>query len=118
MNTCKRGPLNDVLTWDMYVTFPFILWDPLSKSTVQESRLYCPLCFDEGFPDNPLSRSREWCNGRLPRLNPRVLFDLDTITLLVSAVYKCQTGHEVVACHAGILQAVKMVMVFLRMKRK
>ena len=91
---------------DSYITYPYISWDPITQfqSIVKQNLLDCPLCLDDGFMSNPLFRSGEWFNGRLNRLNPRVVYDTHTCTLLVSCVYKCTHGHKVSACHAGILE--------------
>ena len=43
-------------------------------------------------------------DGRLTRLNPRIIFDTNTVVLLVSAVYKCCRSHEIAACHPHVLK--------------
>ena len=93
------------MTWEMYMTYPYMLWDPLSQHpSLFIGQLYCPLCDEDGAPLNNLLRSGEWYNGRLPRLNPRAIFDTNNVVLLVSAVYKCCRGHEIAACHPHILE--------------
>ncbi len=93
-------------TWDSYICYPYILWDPITQYQCIEKKhpFYCPLCSDDGCVSNPLFRSGEWFNGRLTRLNPRVVYGTHTCTLLVSCVYKCARGHQVSACHADILE--------------
>ena len=99
---------NTVVRWEMYITYPFMLWDPLSQyKTLFINKLICPLCSDNKDLSNALFRSGEWYNGRLARLNPRVIFDIHTCILLVSAVYKCSKGHEITACHPDVLHVLK-----------
>ena len=64
------------IRWEFYITYPYMLWDPLSqyKSRYQNSSPVCPLCSADGFSSNILFRSGKWYNGRIKRLNPRVLF--------------------------------------------
>ena len=99
---------NTVVRSEMYMTYPFMLWDPLSQyKTLFINKLICPLCSDNKDLSNALFRSGEWYNGRLARLNPRVIFDIHTCILLVSAVYKCSKGHEITACHPDVLHVLK-----------
>ena len=94
------------LTWDMYITYPYMLWDPLIhyKTFFSKNKLNCPLCSADGAFSNILRRSGKWFDGNSARLNPRVIFDLHTCTLLVSALYTCCRSHEIAACHPVILQ--------------
>jgi hypothetical protein len=100
------NPNYNKLNWEIYMTYPYMLWDPLSQypSLFMDNKLHCPLCHEDGVLSNNLLRSGEWYNGRLPRLNPRIIFDTNTVVLLVSAVYKCGRGHEIAACHPHVLE--------------
>ena len=69
--------------------------------------MICPLCTEDGFVQKILDRSGEWYNGRIKRLNPRVLYGTHTCTLLVSCCYKCACGHQITACHPDILKMLK-----------
>ena len=93
------------IRWEFYITYPYMLWDPLSqyKSRYQNSSPVCPLCSADGFSSNILFRYGKWYNGRIKRLNPRVLFGTHSCTLLVSCIYTCSVGHEIAACHPAIL---------------
>ena len=99
-------PNYNEMNWEMFMTYPYMLWDPLSQypSLFTDNKLYCPLCHEDGALSNDLLRTREWYNGRLPRLNPGVIFDTNTIVLLVRAGYKCCRGHEIAACHPNVLE--------------
>jgi hypothetical protein len=56
---------NTVVRWEMYITYPFMLWDPLSQyKTLFINKLICPLCSDNKDLSNALFRSGEWYNGR------------------------------------------------------
>ena len=98
------------ISWEMYITYPYLLWDPFSQyqPLFLTNKLNCPLCAEDGVVSTTLLRSGEWYNGRLTRLNPRVIFGTNSLLLLVSAVYKCSRGHEVSACHPNILEVVKL----------
>ena len=100
------SPKYNEINWEMYITYPYLLWDPLSQyhSLFIENKLCCPLCHEDGALSNNLLRSGEWYNGRLTRLNPRIIFDTNTVVLLVSAVYKRCRSHEIAACHPHILE--------------
>jgi hypothetical protein len=100
------GDMAKDTTWDLYITYPYILWDPITQYQCIDKihPFRCPLCSGDGCMPNPLFRSGEWFNGRINRLNPRVIYGTHTCTLLVSCVYKCARGHQVSACHADILE--------------
>ena len=98
-------------TWDSYITYPFILWDPLTQyqSVYKSSPVICPLCFTNGLTQEALCRAGKWFNGKESRSNPRVVFGTHTCVLLVSCVYRCAHGHEISACHSDILDKLKDV---------
>jgi hypothetical protein len=100
------GDMAKDTTWDLYITYPYILWDPITQyQCIDKIQPFCcPLCSDDGCMPNPLFHSGEWFNGRINQLNPRVVYGTHTCTLLVSCVYKCACGHQVSACHADILE--------------
>jgi hypothetical protein len=92
-------------TWELYITYPFILWDPLThyKDVYKSSPVICPLCLTNGLTQETLFRVGEWFNGRKKRSNPRIVFGTYACVLLVSCVYRCAHGHEISACHPAIL---------------
>ena len=93
-------------TCQSYITYPYILWDPLTQYHLFKlDPLFCPLCLMQ----IPISRTRKWFDGRMARLNPRVLFGTHTPVLLVSGLYRCPNGHEISACHPSILDKLKDV---------
>ena len=85
------GDIGKDAKWDLYITYPYILWDAITQYQCID-KIYCQLCSDDGFMPNPLFHSGEWFNGRIDWLNPRVVYGTHTCTLLVSR------GHQVSAC--------------------
>ena len=68
--------INEAITWEMYISYPYILWDPLThyKSLYANNKLMCLLCSEDGASLNVLFRTGEWYNGWLARLSPRIIF--------------------------------------------
>ena len=84
-----------------YLRPSVILWDPISQRTLQNGIVNCPRC---DLPDVCL-RPVHWKDGRNERNAPRLLFARNGVTYLVSRVYRCCNGHEVVAHDNSILQS-------------
>ena len=98
-------------TWDLYITYPFILWDPLTqyKNIFKSSAIICPLCLKNGLTQETLYRAGKWFNGKESRSNPRVVFGMHTCILLVSCIYRCAHGHEISACRADVLDKLEQL---------
>jgi len=78
-----------------------ILWDPVSQRTLQNRLVICPRCDVAGV----FLRPTHWKDGRNERNVPRLLFACNGVTYLVSKVYRCCNGHEIVAHYNSILQS-------------
>ena len=63
-------------TWDLYITYPFILWDPLTQyqSVYKSNPIFCPLCLMQ----QTLYRPGKWFYGKESRSDPRVVFGTST----------------------------------------
>lgn len=83
-----------------YLRPTLFLWDPVSQQTLQNGPLTCPRCDVAGACLLPAY----WKDGRNEINAPRLLFPRNGITYLVSRVYRCRTGHEIVAHDNSILQ--------------
>ena len=67
-----------VTSWDIYVTDPYILWDPLTQYHMlfEERKLKCPLCSADGALSNVLKRSGKWLTGHSARSTKSELFSM------------------------------------------
>ncbi len=77
-----------------------ILWDPLTQF---------PMFFGNGMPCPTPGCSQNlcllrWNTGSSAGHCPRFLHEMECISLLVSAVYRCVEGHEIVSTDPRILQ--------------
>ena len=100
----------------LYCVLPYTLFDPLCQfnALLDGNTLSCPKC--KAVPEHKscernilghLVNTRVWKNGRLERLNPRVIFDLTSPALLVYKQYSCTRGHrEINAVDVDILQQI------------
>ena len=77
-----------------------LLWSPLDIFP----NLCCPVCAD-ALVRTELSPLR-WQVGNSERTQPRKILSSKSIVLLVSHVYKCSQGHEVIAHDPGILSSI------------
>ena len=84
-----------------YLRPTLILWDPVSHRTLQNGIFHCPRC---DVADVCL-RPAHWKDGGNERNAPRLLFTRNGVTYLVSRVYRCCNGHEIVAHDNAILQS-------------
>lgn len=97
-----RSSLNSRL-WDPYhyQRPTLLLWDPVSQRTLQNGLVTRPRCDVAGVCLWPA----HWKDGRNERNAPRLLFSHNGVTYLVSRVYRCRNGHEIVAHDNSILQS-------------
>ena len=84
-----------------YLRPTLILWDPVSQRTLQNGLVICRRCDVAGI----CLRPTQWKDGRNERNVPRLLFARNGITYLVSRVYRCCNGHEIVAHDNSILRS-------------
>lgn len=77
-----------------------ILWDPISQCTLNNGHVKCPRCAGVDV----FLRVTHWKDGRNERNAPRLLFAQNGVTYLVSRVYRCSNGHEIIAHDESILQ--------------
>ncbi len=92
-------------TWvndpESYCALPYILFDPLCQfqALLKEDGITCPKCekdktLGKKIVLGHLVNSKNWKNGRLQRLNPRVIFDLTSPVVLMYKQYTCSLGHQ------------------------
>ena len=87
-----------------YSLHDIIIWDPLSFGP--SLFLWCPNCLDiHGF-NNGLKATR-WKEGKTACDRPRSLYGLHNEALLVSRVYICSKGHQIIAHDPSILSSVR-----------
>ncbi|KAJ7373400.1 hypothetical protein OS493_012993 [Desmophyllum pertusum] len=95
-----RSNLNRLPDPYHYLRPTLLLWDPVSQRTLQNGLVTCPRC---DVADICL-RPAHWKDGRNERNAPRLLFARNGVTYLVSRVYRCCNGHEIVAHDDSILK--------------
>ena len=76
-----------------------ILWDPICQRSLSGGIVRCPRCSG----DEIFLRPTHWKAGRNDYNSPRLLFTGRGVTYLVSRVYRCKNGHEIVAHDDSIL---------------
>ena len=70
-----------------------IIWDPLVTGLLES--LWCPNCIDNG--QNEVLKPTRWKDGKTACDQPRRLYGLSNDALLVSRVYVCCKGHQIIA---------------------
>ena len=70
-----------------------IIWDPLVTGLLES--LWCPNCIDNG--QNEVLKLTRWKDGKTACDQPRRLYGLSNDALLVSCVYVCCKGHQIIA---------------------
>lgn len=73
---------------------------------------YCPVCASAspGLSRVTLSPSR-WQVGNSDRTQPRKILSSRSVVMLVSNVYKCSHGHEVIGHDPGIINSISSLLV-------
>lgn len=94
LSSCLQDPYH-------FLRPTLILWDPVSQRTLQNGIFHCPRC---DVADVCL-RPAHWKDGQNEKNAPRLLFARNGVTYLVSRVYRCCNGHEIVAHDNAILHA-------------
>ena len=84
-----------------------LLWSPLEqfKSLILNVAL-CAVCTAAGRRDSRLTPSAKWQDGSTERRQPRKIHDSRGIVLLVSRIYKCKHGHEILGHDPSILSCI------------
>ena len=80
-----------------------LLWSPLEQ--FQLTNLQCPVCASAGITGAVLSPSR-WQCGTSERTQPRKILSPKGVVLLVSRVYKCTHGHEIIGHDPDIISCI------------
>ena len=78
---------------------PLILWSPFEQHPVS---MLCPKCEPQVQCDSQLN-AIDWCDGHSMHRQPRLIHCVHTNILLVSRVYRCKNGHEVLGHHPSII---------------
>lgn len=87
---------------EMFLMPPVIIWSPLEQFSMVS--VSCPKCTMLNVPNVPL-HARGWRNGMGgPRSDPRKIYGIYGIVLLVCRVYGCSKSHEVLGYHPGIIK--------------
>ena len=85
---CEDYFLPSVLIWDPYTAYP---------SFFPSGSIQCCSCGGS-------TRFQYWNDGSSSSTQPRVLHDMHNIVLLVSAVYRCDNGHKLLAHDESVLK--------------
>lgn len=88
---------------DAYTSPAILLWDVLHSYSV---RMLCPVCLSAGTSNN-LKRSGKWTDTTWSSAlyEPRMIYDLSNVVILVSHIYMCCSNHQVPSHHASIISA-------------
>lgn len=80
---------------EKYILLPYILFHPLAQMPFlfRDAPLVCPICQKDG-ETSTLASTDNWRDGRNSRSQPRLIYGMDCVVLLVSKVYKCPNGHN------------------------
>ena len=82
-----------------YYVPDILLWDPLTQFTVE---LSCPHCLTTGIANQ--LRATRWKDGKTSYDQPRKLYCIQRHVLLVSRVYRCTNGHQILANDPWLLE--------------
>lgn len=83
-----------------------LLWSPLEQyQNLLTEEVQCPVCASSGIQRIQLSPSR-WQQGTSERTQPRKIHTSRSIVLLVSRVYKCSQGHEILGHDPSIIDCI------------
>lgn len=101
---CPKTLMENNVGPEMYLMPPIIVWSPLEQFSM--INFECPKCGALDIHGITL-HARGWRDGMSgPRSDPRKIYGVHSITLLVCRVYACSKNHEVLGCHPGILRAI------------
>ena len=74
---------------------PLLIWSPLEQYP-GSIHIVCPKCKKD-------LNAIDWCDGHTARHCPRLIHDINSCCLLVSRIYKCKDGHEILGHHSEVL---------------
>lgn len=87
-----------------YTLPKIILWDPLNQLYCFRGNMFCP--HDDHCEGRSVLYPLKWKDGRTDRDMPRQLYGTNGPVLLVSRVYRCSLGHEIVGHDARLLESI------------
>ena len=91
----------------IYLFPPVIVWSPVEQfNDALPITVKCPKCVLSDDANQPLAAVRWQCGADSERSEPRKIYGIDGVTVLIGRVYKCSRGHEVVGYHPGILEQI------------
>lgn len=69
--------------------------------------VYCPVCASvSGGLSKVVLSSLRWQDGNSERTQPRKILSSRSVVLLVSRVYRCSHGHEIIGHDPGIISSI------------
>lgn len=93
------GQVTDCLA---YISPPILIWDAF-KCYRDVKGIYCHICRCKGV-SSTLRITSMWTDGEKGNVYPpRVIYDMSTFVILVSAIYKCPLNHLVPSHHPTVL---------------
>ena len=103
---CLQSPQESLRSTILFLFLPVILWSPLEQFSNILPDVKCPKCIALGLNGVSLCATG-WRNGAEgERSEPRKVYGIDGVTLLVGRVYKCSKGHEVLGYSPEILRKI------------
>ena len=100
--------LSDIPTNPATLIFPHVIvWNPLIQSPALKQSL------DKYPRDNCccVLQFFTWADGRRKGMQPRIIHSVQSMVLLVGAVYRCSQDHIVYSTDASLLQRLNKVQV-------
>ena len=88
-----------------FVMPPCILWSPVEQ---YPSDYTCPKCTSNLIDLQMTLRPARWQDGSNPQSTPRKIHGVDGPIIVISRVYRCPKGHEVLGYHPNILSQVPL----------
>ena len=87
---------------------PILIWSPIEQWQSIKDKHMCPVCA-EGAVHGSLLAPYRWLDGSSEKAQPRKIHDSHGIILLVSRVYRCSRGHEILGHDPSILEKLPQV---------
>lgn len=90
---------------------PILIWSPIEQwRSIMTHQPVCPVCA-EGAVHGSLLAPYRWLDGSSDNAQPRKIHDSHGIMLLVSRVYRCSSGHEILGHDPFILKKLPQALV-------
>eukprot|EP00111_Clytia_hemisphaerica_P008453 TCONS_00024677-protein len=79
-----------------------IIWEPLTTN----EELYCPHCFEDNGTKELLVKTQplQWTQCQSNSMNPKRVYDLGWMCIIVGQIYICSLKHRIISYHAGVLK--------------